>query len=92
MTDVLGHYDIRYFKGVVDYDVRTDTLHHLMRSYLLFFQEKGLETWIAHGTLLGWWWNGQVNSIPISTSKHSPLTGSSPDITMGLGHRYSSLR
>jgi len=58
--DILGHYDTRYFKGVVDYDVRTDTLHHLMRSYLLFFAEKGLETWIAHGTLLGWWWNGQI--------------------------------
>ncbi|KIV99024.1 hypothetical protein, variant [Verruconis gallopava] len=58
--DILGHYDARYFKGVVDYDVRTDTLHHLIRSYLLFFQEKGLETWIAHGTLLGWWWNGQI--------------------------------
>lgn len=58
--DILGHYDSRYFKEVVDYDVRTDTLHHLMRSYLLFFREKGLETWIAHGTLLGWWWNGQI--------------------------------
>ncbi|RSM16483.1 hypothetical protein CEP52_000145 [Fusarium oligoseptatum] len=20
----------------------------------------GAETWIAHGTLLGWWWNGQI--------------------------------
>lgn len=58
--DILGHYDSRYYKSVVDYETRTDTLHHLMRSYLLFFQEKGLETWIAHGTLLGWWWNGQV--------------------------------
>jgi hypothetical protein len=34
-----------------------------MRSYLLFFAEKGLETWIAHGTLLGWWWNGQVRHL-----------------------------
>ena len=63
--DILGHYDTRYFKGVVDYDVRTDTLHHLMRSYLLFFAEKGLETWIAHGTLLGWWWNGQVRNVSV---------------------------
>lgn len=47
---------------MVDYDTRTDTLRHLMKSYLLFFHDRGLETWIAHGTLLGWWWNAQVRS------------------------------
>ncbi|KAF3491942.1 uncharacterized protein GIQ15_01459 [Arthroderma uncinatum] len=31
----------------------------MIRAYLQFFQENGLETWIAHGTLLGWWWNGK---------------------------------
>ncbi|KAE9984227.1 hypothetical protein BLS_002821 [Venturia inaequalis] len=58
--DIFGHYDSRYFHGVVDYDTRTDTLHHMIRAYLLFFRERGLETWIAHGTLLGWWWNGKM--------------------------------
>ncbi|KAF2755515.1 hypothetical protein EJ05DRAFT_104564 [Pseudovirgaria hyperparasitica] len=33
---------------------------HMMRSYLIFFHEKNLETWIAHGSLLGWWWNGKM--------------------------------
>jgi hypothetical protein len=32
----------------------------MTRAYLNFFREQGLETWIAHGTLLGWWWNGKV--------------------------------
>lgn len=57
----LGHYDLRYFKGAaVSYEERSHTLHHLIRSYLSMFREKKLETWIAHGALLGWWWNGKI--------------------------------
>jgi len=60
-TDELSHYDIRYYKGApVTYDERTDTLHHLIRAYLSVFRERNIETWIAHGTLLGWWWNGKI--------------------------------
>lgn len=59
--DDLGHYDIRYYAGhPVTYEERGDTLHHLIRSYLTTFREKNIETWIAHGTLLGWWWNGKI--------------------------------
>ncbi|KAG5304949.1 mannosylphosphate transferase [Histoplasma capsulatum G186AR] len=58
--DILGHYDTRFFKGAVTYEERTDTLVHMTRAYLTFFRENGLETWIAHGTLLGWWWNGKM--------------------------------
>ncbi|KAI9831213.1 MAG: hypothetical protein M1819_005141 [Sarea resinae] len=58
--DLLGHYDVRYFKGVVTYEERGDTLEHMIRAYLNTFRELGLETWIAHGTLLGWWWNGKM--------------------------------
>ncbi|KAF2145932.1 uncharacterized protein K452DRAFT_315218 [Aplosporella prunicola CBS 121167] len=58
--DILGHYDIRYFKGVVSYDERIDTIQHMTRAYLDWFREEGLETWIAHGTLLGWWWSGTM--------------------------------
>jgi phosphorylcholine metabolism protein LicD len=31
----------------------------MVRAYLTFFRENKLDTWIAHGTLLGWWWNGR---------------------------------
>lgn len=58
--DIYGHYDTRFFHGPVTYAERTETLRHMMRAYLLFFREKGLDTWIAHGTLLGWWWNGRM--------------------------------
>jgi hypothetical protein len=60
-NDALGHYDIRYFLGQpVSYEVRSDTLHHMVRAYLTTFRERNVETWIAHGTLLGWWWNGKI--------------------------------
>lgn len=55
----LGHYDRRYFKKIVSDEERTETQLHMVRAYLEWFREKGLDTWIAHGTLLGWWWNGK---------------------------------
>jgi hypothetical protein len=58
--DILGHYDSRYFRNVLSYANRTDTLTHMIRAYLITFRKLGLETWISHGTLLGWWWNGKV--------------------------------
>ena len=67
------HYDSRYHRGVVSYPERRDSLIHMIRAYLVFFQEEGLETWLAHGTLLGWWWNGKVSCISpnFSQKKHS---------------------
>jgi hypothetical protein len=58
--DRLGHYDTRYFHGMVTDEERVETLHHMVRAYLDFFRENQLETWIAHGTLLGWWWNSKL--------------------------------
>ncbi|KAF2855124.1 hypothetical protein T440DRAFT_386529 [Plenodomus tracheiphilus IPT5] len=55
----LGHYDARYFHEIVSDEERTDTQSHMIRAYLNFFRENDLDTWIAHGTLLGWWWNGK---------------------------------
>lgn len=57
--NTLGHYDKRYFHGVVSDEERRDTQQHMVRAYLDFFRSNDLDTWIAHGTLLGWWWNGQ---------------------------------
>ncbi|OAR00025.1 hypothetical protein LLEC1_00476 [Akanthomyces lecanii] len=54
------HYDVRYFKGEVAYNERLAMLRSLIRSYLETMQAEGVETWLAHGTLLGWWWNAQV--------------------------------
>ncbi|KAI9831651.1 MAG: hypothetical protein M1838_005714 [Thelocarpon superellum] len=58
--DNLHHYDQRFFSGIVSNETREETLRHMIRSYLSTMEESGLETWIAHGTLLGWWWNGKM--------------------------------
>ncbi|KAK4146459.1 uncharacterized protein C8A04DRAFT_9764 [Dichotomopilus funicola] len=56
----LTHYDARFFQGTVPYDEHREILTQLIRSYLTTFRQLGLETWLAHGTLLGWWWNGRI--------------------------------
>jgi len=58
--DDTAHYDARYFKGLVPYEEHRLGLRLLIRSYLSVFKEIGVETWLAHGTLLGWWWNGKI--------------------------------
>ena len=60
-SQALIHYDARYFAGEeVPYSRHRYVLHGLVASYLDFFEKKDYETWIAHGTLLGWWWNGRI--------------------------------
>ena len=61
-----NHYDNRYYHGIQDYDDRRDTQLYMLRAYLTFFRQEGLETWLAHGTLLGWWWNGKVGTQSVS--------------------------
>ncbi|PSK35823.1 hypothetical protein C7M61_004305 [Candidozyma pseudohaemuli] len=53
------HYDWRFFKtsNYSPYE-RTAILQRLTRAWLRFTKEIGLRAWLAHGTLLGWYWNG----------------------------------
>ncbi|KAI1368933.1 LicD family-domain-containing protein [Xylaria arbuscula] len=55
-----GHYDERFFQGKVPYEQHRSVLRHLVRSYLTTLKDLGVQTWLAHGSLLGWWWNGQI--------------------------------
>ena len=59
-NQALHHYDSRYHHRELPYDDKQDTQLHLIRSYLEYFQKDGMETWLAHGTLLGWWWNAKM--------------------------------
>lgn len=62
-NDLANHYDSRYEHGILSYEDKQDTQVHMMRAYLDFFKKNNIETWLAHGTLLGWWWNGKVRLI-----------------------------
>ncbi|KAL9103650.1 MAG: hypothetical protein Q9163_001309 [Psora crenata] len=54
------HYDSRYSHGTLSYHDKQDTQVHMVRSWLEFLQKNGMESWLAHGTLLGWWWNART--------------------------------
>lgn len=55
------HYDWRFFNGLKqgNYE-QTLTLHRLIRSFLSFCRQHGIVTWVAHGSLLSWYWNGMA--------------------------------
>lgn len=55
-----GHYDARFFTEELSYNAHRVVLRNLIKSYLTTCKENNVETWLAHGTLLGWWWNGKI--------------------------------
>ncbi|KAI0884652.1 LicD family-domain-containing protein [Annulohypoxylon maeteangense] len=73
-TMELGHYDKRYFKSQVPYAEHRPALRHLVRSWLTTSRELGVETWLAHGTLLGWWWGGRVMPWDYDLDVQMPTT------------------
>lgn len=53
------HHDWRFFNGLtIHSDLQVVVLHRLLKNYLQFCRLHGLITWIAHGSLLLWYWNG----------------------------------
>ncbi|GMF02220.1 unnamed protein product [[Candida] boidinii] len=57
--DVNGdHHDWRFFAAVTDDFERRTIIHHMNRAWFRFANSVGIRTWIAHGTLLGFYFNG----------------------------------
>ena len=59
-TQFHPHYDGRFAAAILPY---ADSKHHLsilLQTYLSTMHDLGVETWIMHGSLLGWWWNRKV--------------------------------
>ncbi|KAJ9151917.1 Protein MNN4 [Pleurostoma richardsiae] len=54
------HYDGRFADHVLDYAEQKKALKNLVQTYLATFSDLGIETWLMHGSLLGWWWNKQI--------------------------------
>jgi hypothetical protein len=54
------HYDGRFAAKVLADENRQGYLTDLMRTYLSTMDDIGAETWIMHGSLLGWWWNRKI--------------------------------
>jgi len=53
------HYDWKFTNGI-HYGAYEQTLvlHRLVRTWLSFCRKNGVTTWVAHGSLLSWYWNG----------------------------------
>lgn len=75
--------NIRFTDHTLRYEEQKTNLTLLMQSYLASMADLGAETWIIHGTLLGWWWNRKVRILK-TTSKNHWLKLS--DTALGLGH------
>ncbi|CCH42297.1 putative secreted protein [Wickerhamomyces ciferrii] len=54
----LAHYDLRFYKGRLSSIDRISILHRIIRSWFSFTNQLKLNTWIAHGSLLGYYFNG----------------------------------
>ena len=50
----------RFASRQIPKDDRLPHLTALMQTFLSTMADIGAETWIMHGTLLGWWWNQKV--------------------------------
>lgn len=54
------HYDGRFADHALDYRDQKRALRNLMRTYLSTFAQLGIDTWLVHGSLLGWWWGEKI--------------------------------
>nr|WOG36178.1 uncharacterized protein [Candida metapsilosis] len=52
-------YDWRFFSGIINKTPLSQSAHNgLLKAFLRLTNRYGIKAWIAHGSLLGWYWNG----------------------------------
>ena len=70
-----SHYDGRFGSKELLYGERRVHLRALAQAYLAAMNDIGVETFLVHGTLLGWWWNRQNlpwdNDVDVMVSEES---------------------
>ena len=54
------HYDDRYSRILLEDPEQREAIKVLVQTYLATFRDLGVQTWLMHGTLLGWWWGKKV--------------------------------
>ena len=54
------HCDARYGERPISHIDRHRGLSALTRAYLSTMEDIGVETWLMHGSLLGWFWNRKI--------------------------------
>jgi hypothetical protein len=54
------HYDLKYFVEALEPAAQNARIKVLMQTYLATLRDLGVQTWLMHGSLLGWWWGKKV--------------------------------
>lgn len=67
MPRASAHYDDKYFHEVLEPEDQYAGIRVLMQTYLATFRDLGIQTWLMHGSLLGWWWGKKVRASLCST-------------------------
>lgn len=81
--DAGWHYEWRFFNGALRYlkegytmkqlEIREQIiLDRLLRNWFRFAEEKGIISWIAHGPLLSWYWDGLMFPFDIDIDIQMP--------------------
>lgn len=55
-----SHYDARFGLQPLSYSERRRCLSALIKGYLSTMEAIGVESWLMHGSLLGWYWNRKI--------------------------------
>lgn len=72
--DLGGHYDWRFFSGVINYtELQGPVLHGLISAWFKFINHYHIRSWIAHGSLLSWYWNGLAFPWDIDFDVQMPI-------------------
>ena len=79
------HYDGRFTDRTLPYLHQRGNLSVLIQAYLSTMADLGAETWLCHGTLLGWWWNRK--SLPWDSDVDVQMTVS----TVGFLAKYYNM-
>jgi hypothetical protein len=54
------HYDGRFASTELPHHTRLFHMRLMLKSYIETMDRIGVRTWLMHGCLLGWWWNGHI--------------------------------
>ncbi|KAF4505718.1 hypothetical protein G6O67_007636 [Ophiocordyceps sinensis] len=55
-----AHYDARFMVEPLEEEPHRDVIRTLIQTYLATCRGLGLQTWLMHGSLLGWWWGKKI--------------------------------
>ncbi|POR37825.1 Uncharacterized protein TPAR_01961, partial [Tolypocladium paradoxum] len=56
-----AHYDARFMVEPLDEAPHRAAIRVLIQTYLATCRELGVQTWLMHGSLLGWWWGNKAS-------------------------------